>query len=65
MDGKLLYTVEEAADLLSVGRTTMFDLVRTGRVESVKINRSRRITREALSRFRDGLVAEADGRSAA
>lgn len=48
---RLLLTVEEASDVLSIGRTTMFDLIRTGRVASVRIGRLRRVSFDALYAF--------------
>jgi excisionase family DNA binding protein len=40
--------VEEAARLLNVGRSTAYELIRSGRLRSVKIGRRRLIPREAL-----------------
>jgi excisionase family DNA binding protein len=48
---KLLVSVEEAARILSLGRNKMFDLVREGDIESLKVGRRRLIPREALSDF--------------
>lgn len=48
---RLLLTVEEASDVLAIGRTTMFDLIRTGRVASVRIGRLRRVPMDALHAF--------------
>ncbi len=45
---KLLLTTDEAADLLGVGRTTVYELLNAGLVESVRIGRARRIPRAAL-----------------
>lgn len=45
--------VEEAARLLNVGRSTAYDLIRSGRLRSVKIGRRRLVPREAL----DALIA--------
>jgi len=45
----LLYRPEEAAELLGVGRTMVFELIRTGRLRSVKIGGARRITPAALA----------------
>ena len=47
----LVYSVEEAADLLGVGRTVMFRLVATGEVESFKIGRKRKIHRDAIDTY--------------
>ena len=44
-------TVEEAARRLGVGRTTMYALIASGEVSSVRIGRLRRIPAEALSAY--------------
>ncbi|MHA3700758.1 helix-turn-helix domain-containing protein [Jatrophihabitans sp. YIM 134969] len=54
---RLLLTVEQAADQLGVCRTTMYQLLNAGQVRSVRIGRSRRVPRAALSSF----VASLDG----
>jgi excisionase family DNA binding protein len=43
-----LYTVVEAARLLGVGRSTMYELVRRGEVSSVRLGRKVLITRSTL-----------------
>lgn len=40
---KLLLTPEEAAEVLNVGRSTVYDLMRLRLLQSVKLGRSRRI----------------------
>jgi excisionase family DNA binding protein len=57
---QLLYTAEEAAEVLTVSRSTIYDLMREGKLPSVKIGRARRIPVHALRRFVDDL-AEAVG----
>jgi excisionase family DNA binding protein len=44
----LLYSVEEAAAILGIGRTFMFRLVGTGEIESCKIGKLRKITSAAI-----------------
>jgi excisionase family DNA binding protein len=51
----LVFTVEEAADRLGVGRTVMYALVSSGAVESVRIGRLRRVPADALVTFLDEL----------
>jgi excisionase family DNA binding protein len=51
----LVFTVEEAADRLGVGRTLMYALVSSGAVESVRIGRLRRVPADALVTFLDEL----------
>jgi excisionase family DNA binding protein len=47
----ILLTIEEAAQWLKIGRTLMYELVRTGDVESVTIGRLRRIPFECLTEY--------------
>jgi excisionase family DNA binding protein len=48
---KLLYTVEEAALLLSLSRTSVFQLISDHRLAAVKIGGRRRIAHRALDDF--------------
>lgn len=48
---KVLLTVEEAAQRLSIGRTKAYELMATGVLESVTIGRCRRIPAGALEPF--------------
>ncbi len=48
MPEQMLLTPERAADQLDIGRTTVYGLIATGELDSVKIGRSRRIPAEAL-----------------
>jgi excisionase family DNA binding protein len=50
-----LYTVEEAAEMLGIGRTLMFRLIANGTIESVLIGRLRRVPAEALTGYVDRL----------
>lgn len=52
----MLLTVEETAEMLGIGRTRAFELVRSGAIESVRIGVSRRIRREALAAYVEGLT---------
>lgn len=53
--GSLLVTVEEGARMLGIGRSTMFELIATGRLRTVKIGRCRRVSVTALRAFVDDL----------
>lgn len=53
----LLLTVVEAARLLGVGRSTAYELLASGELESVHIGRSRRIPVAAVESYVDGLRA--------
>jgi len=56
--GRLLYSIEEAADLLGIGRTFMFHLVATGEINSFKIGKRRKIARDALDGYIERLRSE-------
>ena len=51
MTDQLLYRVEDAAKVLSLGRSKTFELIASGRLKSVQIGRSRRVPRSALEEF--------------
>ena len=51
MEGKLLYTVTEAAQALSMGRSKVYEMVRDGVIPSVKIDGCRRVKASALMAF--------------
>ena len=53
-----LLTVEDAARRLSVGRTTVYALLKDGQINSVRIGRLRRIPAEALTAYTTRLIAE-------
>jgi excisionase family DNA binding protein len=46
-----LYRVEEVAEVLNVGRTKVFDLIRSGHLTSVKVGGSRRVTEQAIDDY--------------
>lgn len=48
---KLLLTPEEAAKVLSISRSKLYELLATNELESVRIGASRRIPVQALDRF--------------
>ena len=47
-DLPLTLTVEEAGQILRVGRNTAYDLVRCGKLPSVRVGKQIRIPRQAL-----------------
>ncbi len=47
----MLLRVEEAAERLSLGRSTVYEAIRSGALKSVRINSSRRISVRALEEF--------------
>ncbi|KLL09843.1 MULTISPECIES: helix-turn-helix domain-containing protein [Protofrankia] len=62
---KLLLTAAEAAAVLGVGRSTVYELMAAGQIESVRIGRSRRIPRAALVAYVDRLRGAPDTEAAA
>lgn len=48
---KLAYTVEEAAELLSLSRAQIYRLIDIGELSTIKIGRSRRVSADQLSVF--------------
>ena len=58
---KLLLNAEEAAELLGIGRTKVYDLLRVGAIESVRIGKARRIPRDALTAYVEWLREESSG----
>ena len=53
-----LLTVREAAKVLGIGRSTLYELMASGGMESVVIGRSRRVPHEALISFVAALRAD-------
>lgn len=54
---RLLLTVSEAASCLGIGRSTLYELVASGEIESVTIGRSRRVPVASLAVYVDRLLA--------
>ncbi|HEX5742011.1 MAG TPA: helix-turn-helix domain-containing protein [Pilimelia sp.] len=57
---RLMLTVEDAADWLSVGRTTMYALISAGDIQSVTIGRLRRIPLLSLEEYVSRLMHKND-----
>jgi excisionase family DNA binding protein len=51
----VLLTPEQAAEALGIGRWKLYDLLRQGRLRSLRIGSCRRISMTALSEFVSGL----------
>ena len=54
----LLLSVEEAAAQIRIGRARMFELIRRGKVVSVKVGGSRRVPYDSLRAYVDQLITE-------
>ncbi len=57
---RLLLTAEEVADALNIGRCTIYDLIRTGQIQSFKIGKLRRIPVEAVHEFARRMIEQDD-----
>jgi excisionase family DNA binding protein len=55
----VLYTVEEAAEILRISRWKVFDLIRIKQLRSVKIGGLRRVPASAIEEYVARLLAEA------
>jgi excisionase family DNA binding protein len=56
---RLLLTPEEVAEVLGIGRTKVYELMRLGLIESVKIHGCRRIPTVAVHNYVELLRREA------
>ena len=54
----LLVSVEDAAALLGIGRTTLYELIRQGDVRPIRIGRCVRIPQRELQAYVDRLIGE-------
>ena len=54
---RVLLRPEEVAAMLGIGRSIVFELLRSGELRSVKIGKSRRIPTVAVHEYVDGLSA--------
>lgn len=62
-NNKLAYTVEEAAELLSLSRANVYRLLDLKELDSVRIGRSRRVTAAQLEAFLRRLEGGAEART--
>ena len=53
-----IFTVEQAAKLLSISRTELYHEIRRGRLRSFKRGKSRRIPAEWLNEYRKLVITE-------
>ncbi|MGH4033187.1 helix-turn-helix domain-containing protein [Actinomycetota bacterium Odt1-20B] len=56
---RLLYTPEEAAEALAIGRSTLYELMAAGVVNYIKLGRCRRIRRTDLETYVSSLIPQA------
>jgi excisionase family DNA binding protein len=56
--GLELLTVEQAAEVLNVGRDKVYYLIRSGQLRSIKIGKLRRISTQWITEFIDGVETD-------
>ena len=56
-DGKFAYSIEEAAELLSIKRDSLYELINTDQLGSFKVGARRLIARQQLEAFIASKVA--------
>ena len=54
----MLFTVEQVAQILGIGRSTVFQLIKSEQIESIRLGRSRRIPVDAMQNYVDELRGE-------
>jgi excisionase family DNA binding protein len=54
----ILVTVQEAATMLSIGRTAAWELVRKHTIKSIKIGRTRRVPVAAIQEYIEHLLED-------
>jgi excisionase family DNA binding protein len=57
---RVLLTAEEVADALHIGRCTVYDLIRTGQLQSFKIGKLRRIPVDAVHDYTRRMLDDSD-----
>lgn len=58
-DRRVLYTVEQTAQILTISRWKVFDLIRLRELRSVKIGGLRRVPHSAIDEYIARLLGEA------
>lgn len=58
-DMRVLVSVEEAATMLSMGRTFVYDLIMRGEIRSIKVGRTRRVLVSSLYDYVGQLMNQA------
>lgn len=56
MELPILYTPKQAASVLGISRSTLYNLLKEGHLGSIHIGRSRRIAQEHMTKYIDELM---------
>lgn len=62
---RVLYRVEDAAALLSVSRTRVYELIRSGQLRTVQVGKSRRVPARSLDEYVARLLRGSAGNGSA
>ena len=62
---RLLHGTAEAADLIGIGRSTLYELIKSGEIKSVKIGRRALIHHDELERYVQVLTRSDDSQASA
>ena len=65
MTDRILFSVSEAAGMMGLGRSLVYQLVMRGDLDSIKLGRARRIPAKALSEYIQRLQSEQNSEEAA
>ncbi|TCJ34715.1 DNA-binding protein [Parafrankia sp. BMG5.11] len=57
---KMLLTTSEAAAVLGIGRTSLYELIRSGKLDTIKIGRRRLIPATAIPKLITTLIEESE-----
>jgi excisionase family DNA binding protein len=60
MEGKLLLRPSEASEILGIGRSKTYQLMADGTLPTIRIGKSVRVPAEALRRWIDGQMRQAE-----
>jgi excisionase family DNA binding protein len=55
---RVMLTAEQAAEAIGVGRTTMFALIKSGEIKSIRIGRLRRVPLDSIEAYTNRLITE-------
>ena len=61
MTERALYSVDEATDQLSLSKSQMYELIRSGRLVTVKVGRRRLVPATAIAAYVEMLILESGG----
>ena len=61
MGPRVLYRIDEAAELLSISKSRVYELVRSGQIRTVKVGKSHRVPARSLDEYVARLLRGSSG----